>query len=49
MFMDHIDSARLEIKSAKKLKHVRYELDKNHDNKGFDYLTILDFFKRSYR
>jgi hypothetical protein len=46
MFMDHIDRARPEIKSAKKLGRVRYEPDENHDNEGFGRLFIFRFFQK---
>jgi hypothetical protein len=40
--MDHIDRARPEIKSAKKLGRVRYEPDENHDNEGFGPAAMTD-------
>jgi hypothetical protein len=47
MFMDHIDRARPEIKSAKKLGRVRYEPDENHDNKDLAVCSYSDFSKKS--
>jgi hypothetical protein len=47
MFVDHIDRARPEIKSAKKLGRVRYEPDENHDNKDLAVCSYSDFSKKS--